>query len=114
MKMAFTTLGCPAWDLDTVIEKGSAFGYEGVDFRGIQGEIDVTTLAEFTTSIVETKRKLGDAGLSVCGISSSLKICDDTLARANLEEAKRTIPVAAELDVPNIRVFGVGNADEKS
>lgn len=114
MKMAFTTLGCPAWDLDTVIEKGSAFGYEGVDFRGIQGEIDVTTLAEFTTSIMETKRKLGDAGLSVCGISSSLKICDDTLARANLEEAKRTIPVAAELDVPNIRVFGVGNADEKS
>ncbi|HAA75964.1 TPA: sugar phosphate isomerase/epimerase [Candidatus Latescibacteria bacterium] len=114
MKMAFTTLGCPAWDLDTVIEKGSAFGYDGVDFRGIQGEIDVTTLAEFTTSIVETKRKLGDAGLSVCGISSSLKICDDTLARANLEEAKRTIPVAAELDVPNIRVFGVGNADEKS
>jgi len=114
MKMAFTTLGCPEWDLDTVIEKGSDFGYDAVDFRGIQEEIDVTKLPEFNAGIRETKSKLSDAGLAVCGISSSLRVCDDTVAEANLEEAKRTIPIAAELGVPNIRVFGTGNAEEKS
>jgi sugar phosphate isomerase/epimerase len=114
MKLAFTTLGCPAWDLDTVIDRGSVFGYDGVDFRGIQEEIDVTKLPEFNDGLGETKRKLSDAGLAVCGISSSLKVCDETAAEANLEEAKRTIPIAAELGVPNIRVFGMGNAEEKS
>ena len=72
MKMAFTTLGCPSWDLDTVIAHGSEFGYDGVDFRGIQEEIDVTKLPEFNSGIGETKQKLADAGLAVCGISSSL------------------------------------------
>ena len=114
MKMAFTTLGSPDWNLDTVIARGSEFGYQGVDFRGIQEQIDVTLLPEFTTRIADTKRKLKDANLSVCGISSSIKICDDRISAANLEEAKRTIPIAAELDVPNIRVFGQGNAKEKS
>ncbi len=114
MKMAFTTLGCPAWDLDTVIEKGSTFGYAGVDFRGIQEEIDVTKLPEFNSGIAETKQKLADADLAVCGISSSLKVCDASVTEANLEEAKRTIPIAAELSVPNIRVFGMGNPEENT
>jgi sugar phosphate isomerase/epimerase len=114
MKMAFTTLGAPAWDLDTVIARGSEYGYDGVDFRGIQEEIDITKLPEFNAEISETKRKLADAGLAVCGISSSLKVCDETVAESNLEEAKRTIPIAAELGVPNIRVFGMGNAEEKT
>ena len=114
MKMAFTTLGCPAWDLDTVIARGSEYGYDAVDFRGIQEEIDVTKLPEFNSAIAETKRKFADANLVICGISSSLKVCDETVAEANLEEAKRTIPIAAELGVPNIRVFGMGNAKEKS
>lgn len=114
MKAAFTTLGCPAWDLDTVIERGSAIGYDAVDFRGIQDEIDVTKMAAFTSGIAETRRKLEDAGLAVSGISSSLKVCDDSMTEANIEEARRTIPVAAELDVPNIRVFGQGNAEEKT
>ena len=34
MKTCFTTLGCPDWDLDTVIRNGAAFGYAAVDFRG--------------------------------------------------------------------------------
>jgi hypothetical protein len=33
MKLSFTTLGCPSWDLDTLCDRGSAFGYDGVDFR---------------------------------------------------------------------------------
>lgn len=114
MKMAFTTLGTPTWNLDTVIANGSVYGYDGVDFRGIQEEIDITKLPEFNARMSETKRKLADADLAVCGISSSLRVCDETVSESNIEEAKRTIPIAAELGVPNIRVFGMGNAEEKT
>ena len=72
MKTSFTTLGCPAWDLETIIAQGSSMGFDGVDFRGLQDDIDITQLSAFTTDIATTKTKFADAGLHVCGISSSL------------------------------------------
>ena len=42
MKTSFTTLGCPAWDLTRIIEQGSRLGFDGVDFRGLQDDLDIT------------------------------------------------------------------------
>ena len=92
--IGFTTLGCPAWNLDDICRKGTKMGFEGVDFRGMQDEIDITIMPEFTTHLAESKRKFVEAGLQVSGISTSLKICDATQSEANLEEARRTIPLA--------------------
>ena len=114
MKPSFTTLGCPDWDLDTVIGNGASYGYAAVDFRGLRDEIDVTKLPAFTSDVAETRRKLEDADLAVCGISTSLRVCDETKTGENLEEARRTIPVAAELGVPNLRVFGGGRPEGKT
>jgi sugar phosphate isomerase/epimerase len=114
MKTSFTTLGCPAWDLDTIISQGSTMGFDGVDFRGLQDEIDITQLPAFTTDIEQTKTRFADAGLHVCGISSSLKVCDDGAMEKNVEEAKRTIPVAAALGTETIRVFGGGDPERHS
>ena len=113
MKLGFTTLGTPSWDLDTTCEKARAFGFQGVDFRGLLDEIDVTVLPEFTTDLPQTVGKLTGAGL-VAGISTSLKICDDRLQEENLEEARRTIPIAAKLGMGIVRVFGGGDAKSKS
>ena len=109
MKISFTSLGCPEWDLDTVITKGSAYGYDGVDFRGIQNEIDITKLPAFTSGVAETRRKLKQAGLGVSGISSSITVCVAEKREANVEEAKRTIAVAHDLGCTNVRVFGGGD-----
>ena len=57
MRPSFTTLGCPGWDLDTVIDNGASFGFAAVDFRGLHDEIDVTRLPAFTTGLAESKRK---------------------------------------------------------
>ncbi len=114
MKASFTTLGCPAWDLDQIIANGSAYGFAAVDFRGVQEDLDITQLPAFTSQIAQTKRQLADAGLAVSGISTSLRVCDETKTQDNLEEARRTIPVAAELGVPNLRVFGGGRPQDKT
>ena len=114
MKPCFTTLGCPDWDLDSVIRNGASCGFAAVDFRGLRDEIDVTKLSAFTSDLEETRRKLEDADLAVCGISTSLRICDDTKAEENLEEARRTIPIAAELGVPLLRVFGGGKGRSRA
>ncbi|MBN1346981.1 MAG: sugar phosphate isomerase/epimerase [Phycisphaerae bacterium] len=113
MKIGFTTLGCPAWDLDTIIAKARAFGFDGVDFRGILDQIDVTLLPEFGADLAETGRKLSEAGLAVSGISSSIRLCEQDALDKNLEEARRTIPVARRLGASVIRVFGNGNIDAR-
>ena len=114
MKICLTTLGCPEWDFDTICAKGREYDFDGVDFRGLLEEIDVTVLPEFTSGIAATKRKLQDAELEVSGIASSIRVCEADKLASNLEEAKRTITIAKQLDCQNIRVFGGGDLEAHS
>ena len=114
MKLSFTTLGCPSWDLDTLCHRGREYGFAGVDFRGYLDSLDVTRLPEFTTQAAETRRRLADAGLETSGISSSIRICDSGQLADNLEEARRTIETAHALGAKNIRVFGGGDLKSHS
>src|SRR5690242_10967337 len=38
MKLAFSTLGCPEWNLEQILSAACASGYEGVEWRGYQAE----------------------------------------------------------------------------
>ena len=114
MKLSTTTLGCPQWDLDQIVANCSAFGLQGVDFRGIGDALDVTQLPEFTSGVGETRRKLDDAGLLVSGISSSIRVCVPEQLDDNLEEARRTIAVAKALSCQQVRVFGGGDSASHS
>lgn len=111
MKLAFTTLACPKWDLPTVVSRAKQYGFDAIDFRGLGEKLDVTLLREFTTQIDATARMIHDAGLEVSGISSSIRICDPVQCTANVEEAARTIPVAKGLGCRFIRMFGGGVID---
>ncbi len=111
MRASFTTLGCPAWDLDTICSRARAYGFDGVDFRGYLDSLDVTRLPEFTTHGARTRRRLADAGLDVSGIGSSIRLCDGDERAGALEEARRTIGAARELGCRNVRVFGGGSRE---
>lgn len=112
MKISVMTLGCPEWDLDTICARARTYGFDGVDFRGLQDTLDVTTLPTFTTGVAETKRKLTDAGLEVSGISSSIRVCAPEQRQENLQEARRIVAVAHALGCTKVRVFGGGNPQE--
>ena len=114
MKISFMTLGCPNWNLDKICAKGNEYGYDGVDFRGYLDEIDITILPEFTTHIQETKQKIYDAGLEVSAISSSINVCVSDRISQNMEEARRTIPVAKSLGAEVIRIFGGGDLEKNN
>lgn len=114
MKLAFMTLGCPGWDLDTICRNGKAYGYDGVDFRGYLDTIDITMLPEFTSGVESTRRQLDEAGLAVSAISSSITVCNADLRERNIEEARRTIPVAKALGAQNVRIFGGGDLKTSS
>ena len=114
MKLAFMTLGCPDWDLDTICKRGREYGYDGVDFRGYLDTLDITTLPMFTTQAGSTLKQLNEAGLEVSAISSSITVCVPEKHAENLEEARRTIAVANDLRCSNVRIFGGGDLDRYS
>src|SRR5690242_20484376 len=102
MKIAFMTLGCPNWNLDTIISRGQEYGFDGVDFRGYLDEIDITRLPMFTTQAADTRKRLNDVGLEVSAISSSIKLCSAADGAKNLDEARRTIDVAKQFGAENV------------
>ncbi len=114
MKIAFMTLGCPNWNLNTICARGREYGFNGVDFRGYLNEIDITKVPLFTTQAADTRRRLNDAGLEVSAISTSIQVCRADARDKNLEEAQRTIEVAQKLGSENVRVFGGGDLEGSS
>jgi len=106
MQLSFSTLGCPDWDLDTLAARGREYGFDGVDFRGIGDQMDVTVLPAFTTGVEATRQLLADSGLQVSCISSGISVCEAERFDDNLAEAARTIPVARALGCGRVRVFG--------
>lgn len=41
MKLGFSTLGCPSYSVDQVIELAVRSGYDGVELRFLRGEVNL-------------------------------------------------------------------------
>jgi hypothetical protein len=60
--LSFSTLGCPDWPLDKILDVAAANNYEGVEIRGILREMDLSKSPHFNSdaSIKTTKQKFGE------------------------------------------------------
>jgi len=47
MKLCFSTLGCPDWSWSRVVEAAPRMGYDGLEIRGIQGEMHLPKAEPF-------------------------------------------------------------------
>jgi glucosamine-6-phosphate deaminase len=109
IKLAFSTLGCPAWPLSRILDSASRLGYDGVELRFVDGDDALWARPELTGSgLRETLVRLADAGLAVpCVDTRSFFHSPDPAARRlAAEEAERAAGLAASLGARGIRVFG--------
>ena len=109
-----STLGCPDWSIDDLCRHLPTAGVRGVDFRGYGDALDVTTHPLFTRHVQQTRHTLHDAGLTVAGISSSIRLCDPARRQSNLDEARRTLDVCRALGASHIRLFGGGDPADRA
>ena len=108
-KTAFSTLSCPDWSFQELIENGRRYGYDGVEIRLLQRETDLLSRPEFAPSErAARRRELKDSGFRVCGLASSVRFHDEHKAarEQQLETGRRYLDLAAELGADFIRVFG--------
>ncbi len=113
--LAFTTLACPNWSWEQTVQKAVEYGYQGVELRGVEGEMDLTKAAPFTGSrLPVTKRELKDRGLAIPCLDTSCRFDQAAVIDNSIDEGKRHIDLAAKLDAPSIRVFGDRIPDSQS
>ena len=107
--LSFSTLGCPDWTLDQIISFAAQHGYKGIELRGLQRQLDLIKCTEFSNAenITATIKKMKEKGLQFVnlGSSSTLHFAEGAERQKNLEDGKRFIDLAQELQCPFIRVF---------
>jgi len=108
MKLAFSTLGCPNWELERIAQAARAYGYQAVELRAIGGDLDLLKRPEFQRGAMEsTRRWLADQNLPICCIDTSCTFDsrDADARRKQIEVALRHAELAAALGASLIRIF---------
>ncbi len=109
LPLAFSTLGCPAWDWRRVLDSAHRYGFAGIELRGLQGNMDLPANPIFASDrIAQTKKEIQSAKLRIACVSSSANLyMEDPEKRAKeLADARRFIDLASTLAAPYVRVFG--------
>jgi sugar phosphate isomerase/epimerase len=108
MKLAFSTLGCPNWELDQIVATAQRLGYDGVELRAVGGSLDLLDRPEFRSGRLQAARALFvESNLEICCVDTSCAFHSPSREErsAQVESALRHGELAAELGAPSIRVF---------
>src|ERR1051325_11925443 len=100
MKLAFSTLGCPDWDVDQIVEAARRLGYDGVELRAVGGTLDLLSRPEFAPEETDrTKAYFEDHGIEICCIDTSCTFHDtqEKQRLAQVELALAHAELAAQL-----------------
>ncbi len=117
LPIGFSTLGCPAWEWDKILDFAKQNGFSAVELRGLQGTMDLPSRPEFSpTSIEQSKKDVAARGLRISCVSSSANMHDTDPQKheAQLADTRKFIDLASALEVPYVRVFGnkvIGDRD---
>jgi sugar phosphate isomerase/epimerase len=109
LPIAFSTLGCPAWDWQKVLEFAHQHGFSAIELRGLEGNLDLPSHPVFAVGRIEqTKREIREKHLKIACVSSSANLysADENKRPKELGDARRFIDLAASLGAPYVRVFG--------
>jgi len=107
-RLSFSTLGCPDWTFNQIVDFAATHDYQGIELRGIVRQLDLTECVEFNKqNIPSTLRLLKDKGIAIVDLGSSctLHFPESAERQKNLDEGKRFIDLAHALKCPYIRVF---------
>ena len=107
-KLAFSTLGCPDWSLKQIVDCSVENGYKGFEIRGLAGEMDLPKCPEFNkTNLPVSLRLIKDNDIKIINLGSSanLHFAQEDKRKSNLNDAKRFIDLAEQLECPFVRVF---------
>jgi sugar phosphate isomerase/epimerase len=109
LRLSYSTLGCPDWSFDDILNFAVQYGYRAIELRGILTKLEAFDCPQFSDgpAIEATRKKMEEKGLSFIDLCSSteLHVADSGLRRTGLDAARRYIDLAQQLNCPFVRVF---------
>ncbi len=108
IKVAFSTLGCPQWELPEVVRAARENNYQAVELRALGGELDLLNRPEFQPrELARTRDWLAEQEMEICCVDTSCSF--DSIEKAEREKqveiAARHCELASALGASLIRVF---------
>src|SRR5256714_9529999 len=99
LPIGFSTLGCPAWTWNPMLDFAQTHDYAAIELRGLQKNMDLTLAPELSRDgerNEQSKRELRERGPkhSDLGASAQLHEQDPAKRAAQLDEARRFIDLA--------------------
>lgn len=107
--ISFSTLGCPAWQWNKILDFAHEHGFSAIELRGLEGNMDLPSHPIFAPDRIEqTKKEIRASQLRIACVSSSANLYfeDPAKREKDLADALRFIDLASALDSPYVRVFG--------
>ncbi len=107
VKLTFSTLGCPDWPWNTIVDEAARLGYDGLEIRGVEGEMYLPRIPQFAPDQLEqTQRQLADKNLEIMCLDTSVKFHLPDRWDEFLREGLETIDLAHRMGVPFMRIQG--------
>lgn len=107
--LAFTTLGCPDWSFQQIVDFAAKHKYKGIEVRGIKRQLDLVKCPEFSSeqSRKDTMAMMKEKDLQFVnlGSSSTLHFPDGAEREKQLTDGRAYIDLAQKLNCPYVRVY---------
>jgi len=103
--VTFSTLGCPEWSRETVIERAAAFGYDGVEWRGgPQGHVSPALPPSERQAL---RQRVAGAGMISLAVTAYSRFTSPEAAEraAQLDHLRQHLDLAADLGATYVRTF---------
>lgn len=107
MKIGFSTLACPGWDLVRIVDQAAAMGYQGVEIRGLGGELHLPLVPALAGKPQFVRELFAEKKIElVClGTSASLTSRDREEVARQKGVIVEFVELASRLGCPFVRLF---------
>lgn len=106
--LSFSTLGCPDWSFQQIVDFAVQNGYRALEMRGLKRQIDLPQCPEFNeTNRAATLALMKEKGLQFINLGSSatLHFAEGGERDKNIADGKRFIDLAQQVNCPFVRVY---------
>lgn len=115
MKISFSTLACPDWSWEKILDEAKRLGYDGIEIRGIKRVMGLGRLEPFLPQNINiTMEQLREKNLEISCLDTSCSFDEEAKVEKSLEEGKEAIDLAQKLNCKFIRVFGNNIPDKNN
>lgn len=105
MKFAFSTVGCPKWNFETILARAVEYGYDGVELCGFPDGSTLTASNPFLTDPAKLRQQFESTGVQICCLSSAITISQKrSVDEKRASDLRQFIDAAHSLNCPLVKV----------